>query len=118
MLFGDRLKKLREEKNITQKELGIIVGVSDRVIGYYEANNRFPKDETILKKFADYFDCSLDYLLGRTNNPTTIRLEGDKLPKELRDIGIEYLTIAKEMADKEIPPEDIKKIIDVLANRK
>lgn len=118
MLFGDRLRKLREEKNITQKELGLIVGLSDRVIGYYESNDRFPKEENILKKFADYFNCSLDYLLGRTDNPDTIRLDGEKLPKELKEIGIEYLTIAKEMADKEIPPEDIRKIIDILSKNK
>lgn len=67
MLFGDRLKLLREDKGITQKELGAIVGVSDRVIGYYESNDRFPKDEYTLKKIADYFDVSADSLLGRIN---------------------------------------------------
>lgn len=67
MLFGDRLKMLREDKDITQKQLGQIVGVSDRVIGYYESNNRFPKDENTLKSLADYFGVSLDYLLGRNS---------------------------------------------------
>lgn len=66
MLFGDRLKMLREDKDITQKELGNSVGVSDRVIGYYESNDRFPKDENTLKSLADYFNVSVDYLLGRT----------------------------------------------------
>ncbi|WFD12352.1 helix-turn-helix transcriptional regulator [Tepidibacter hydrothermalis] len=115
--FGVRLRDLRKEMDWTQKELGKKIAISDRVIGYYENSDRFPDEET-LKKIADVFDVTIDYLLGRTNNPTTVRVEGDKLPKELRDIGIEYLTIAKEMADKEIPPEDIKKIIDVLGNRK
>lgn len=116
-MFGDRLKKLREEKNMYQKDLANILGVSAGAIGMYENNKRTP-DFDILKKIADVFDVTIDYLLGRTNNPTTIRVEGDRLPKELREIGVEYLTIAKEMADKEIPPEDIKKIIDVLGNRK
>lgn len=66
MTFGERMKKLRLEKGITQEKLGNIVGVSDRVIGYYESDDRFPKDELILKKLADYFDTSVDYLLGRT----------------------------------------------------
>ncbi len=67
MLFGDRLKGLREEKGITQKELGKVISISDRVIGYYESNDRFPRDEKILKILADYFNVSIDYLVGRTN---------------------------------------------------
>ena len=65
MVFGDRLKNLREEKGITQKDLGKVINISDRVIGYYESNDRFPKDENILKMLADYFDVSVDYLVGR-----------------------------------------------------
>jgi len=47
MLFGDHPKMLRKEKEITQKQLGKIINISDRVIGYYESNNRFPKDEIL-----------------------------------------------------------------------
>jgi len=67
MVFGDRLKGLREEKGITQKHLGKVINISDRVIGYYESNDRFPKDEIILKRIAEYFDVSVDYLVGRTS---------------------------------------------------
>ncbi len=66
MPFGDRLKELRKECGITQKELGDIIHVSDRVVGYYESNNRFPKDEDVLRTIADYFNVSVDYLVGRT----------------------------------------------------
>ncbi len=71
MGFGDRLKELREEKGITQKELGRIINISDRVIGYYEANNRFPKDEYVLKKLADFFDVTIDYLVDRDSSRKT-----------------------------------------------
>jgi len=67
MLFGNRLKGLREEKGITQKQLGKVINISDRVIGYYESSDRFPKDEIILKMLADYFNVSIDYLVGRTS---------------------------------------------------
>lgn len=67
MEFGDRLRDLREEKGMTQKELGKVVNISDRVIGYYESNDRFPKDEIILKKLSEFFDVSVDFLVGRTN---------------------------------------------------
>ena len=38
MKFGDILRELREEKGLTQKELGTIINISDRVIGYWESN--------------------------------------------------------------------------------
>jgi len=68
MTFGERLRKLRTEKGITQLQLGQKIGVSDRVIGYYESDDRFPKDDETLKRLADFFDVSLDELLGRTIN--------------------------------------------------
>lgn len=66
-MFGKRLRLLRKEQNLTQKSLGEKVNVSDRVIGYYESDERFPDKDT-LNKIADYFDVSVDYLLCRTNN--------------------------------------------------
>lgn len=67
MLFGDRLKMLREDKQMTQIELGNVLGIGNRVIAYYEANDRFPKDETTLVNIANFFQVSLDWLLGRTD---------------------------------------------------
>lgn len=64
MLFGDRLRKLREEKGMTQAELGELIGVSDRVLGYYESNDRFPKKPELLQKLSEIFKVSLDYLIG------------------------------------------------------
>lgn len=84
MTFGEKIKKLRIEKGITQEKLGQIIGVSDRVIGYYEADNRFPKDDILLTKIADYFNVSLDYLLGRTENKEFIK----QIDKKLQDNNI------------------------------
>lgn len=69
MSFGERIKKLRLEKGLTQEKLGKLIEISDRVIGYYETDDRFPKDEDILKRIADVFNVSTDYLLGRTDKP-------------------------------------------------
>lgn len=91
MIFGEHLKKLRDEKGITQKDLGNYVGVSDRVIGYYESNDRFPKDENVLKKIAKYFNVSLDYLMGLTDirNPYN-KNDSSKGTKSLGKIISEY----------------------------
>ena len=64
MLFGDRIRQLRENANLTQAELGKLVGVSDRVLGYYETNERFPRKQEVIAKFAQVFNTSADYLLG------------------------------------------------------
>jgi len=77
MLFGDRLRLLREEKNLTQKELGNILSISDRVIGYYEANDRFPKDEKTLIKISQYFNVSLDWLVGISVSRVPIVYDAD-----------------------------------------
>lgn len=66
MNFGDVLKKERENKELTQSELGKLLSVSDATINRYEKELRFPDKET-LTKIAEIFDCSVDYLLGRTN---------------------------------------------------
>ncbi|PAB61342.1 helix-turn-helix domain-containing protein [Anaeromicrobium sediminis] len=116
-MFGRRLKLLRESKELYQKDLAKIIGVSSGAIGMYENDKRTPDFET-LKKIANYFNVSTDYLLGIVDDPSVIKVSGDNLPDELKEIGIQYLTLAKEMQDKEIPPEDIKKILDVLKKNK
>ena len=117
MIFSARLKQLRNEKELTQQDLADVLSVGRATIAGYETKGKQPDYEK-LTIIADYFNVTIDYLLGKTDNPTTVVIEHEKLPKELREIGVEYLVIAKEMADKEIPPEDVRKILDVLANRK
>lgn len=105
MRFGDRLRALREEKGITQKELGRYINISDRVIGYYESNNRFPKDEEILKRLADYFNISMDDLLGYSSvrtrqEPKTKKkdcaLDVSGLPDEAARQLEEYIVFLKQ----------------------
>ena len=66
MNFGKRLRKLRESKNISQVELAKVFNITSAALSQYELNKRFPDEET-LHKLADYFDVSVDYLLGRTD---------------------------------------------------
>ena len=66
--FGKRLKHLRQEKGLTQVELGKAFNVTNVAVTKWESDDRFP-DKSILIKIADYFDVSTDYLLCRTDNP-------------------------------------------------
>ncbi len=61
----NRIKELRCEQNLTQAELGKIINVSQRSVGFYESGDRDPDTDT-LKKLADLFNCSIDYLLGQS----------------------------------------------------
>lgn len=69
MAFKDRLKKLRGYKGITQEELAKALDVPESTIRRYESEvEGYPKIER-LKVIADYFGCSIDYLVERTNDP-------------------------------------------------
>ncbi len=63
-----RLKKLRKERNISQLKLALDLNMNQNSISRYENSEREADYETLIK-FADYFDVSLDYLLGRTDEP-------------------------------------------------
>lgn len=67
-MFKDRLKQLRKKSGLTQKQLAAQISMSERGIQNYEMGIREPQS-TVLISLADYFGCSVDYLLGRTDNP-------------------------------------------------
>jgi len=66
--LGQRIKLLRLQKNLTQEQLAEIIGISRSALSMYELNEREPDIETIIK-FADFFQVSTDYLLGRVDHP-------------------------------------------------
>lgn len=79
----NRLKILREEKNLNQIELGKIIGVSGQALGMYENEKRDMSTDTVIK-LANYFDVSTDYLLGKSDT----RTKTDKLGNPVVSIPI------------------------------
>ena len=67
-----RLKELRKSKGISQLRLATDLNTSQNTISRYETGEREPGIAELIK-LADYFNVSVDYLLGRTNNPNTQR---------------------------------------------
>ena len=63
-----RLKELRTKKHISQVKLAMDLGMNQNSISRYETGEREADYETLIA-FADYFGVSVDYLLGRTDNP-------------------------------------------------
>ena len=66
--FTERLKQLREEHGVSQATVSKVVGVSRYAIYAYEKGKAAPSLDGLVA-LADYFDVTLDYLLGRTDTP-------------------------------------------------
>ncbi|WKV09417.1 helix-turn-helix domain-containing protein [Thermoanaerobacterium sp. CMT5567-10] len=92
MNFANRLKSLREEKKLSQEELSQLINISRSTLSMYEINKRQPDPET-LQKIADFFDVSVDYLLGRTDK-RNIDVSNDvdeRLHKVMQELGPDVL---------------------------
>lgn len=64
-MFKERLKQLRNERNLTQSELAKAIGVSAATIGNYEQGTREPRNNEMWKKLAYFFNVSIDYLMDK-----------------------------------------------------
>lgn len=69
--LGSRIKGLREKNNISQKDFAVKIGVSNVVLSRYESDERKPDYDT-LHLIADFFEVSIDYLLGRNTVKNTL----------------------------------------------
>ncbi|MNW37113.1 HTH-type transcriptional repressor RghR [compost metagenome] len=68
--LGDRIKTLREQKEITQRDLAANAGLTVAQLSRYETNDRKPDPES-LRRIVDALDTNGDYLLGRTQNSSS-----------------------------------------------
>ena len=118
-MIGERLKKLRQEHKLLQKELAKELNLTQQTISSYESNKREPDSET-LQKIAQYFNVSVDYLLGISKE----RTPADKI-KEALSSDPELLDFWEKLSGREDlrelfkkainkSPEEIKKIIRVI----
>lgn len=82
--FGDRLRELRKERGLQQRELGELYGLSSSAIGSYERNLREPTLELLLQ-LSEYFGVSVDYLLCRTEERLTAKEYKEKDAYELTE---------------------------------
>lgn len=81
-----KLKELRKSKNISQSELGKVLGVTGQTVLNWESGIYEPNIENLIK-LADYFNVTIDYLVERK---TTIT-KADEVYKELSKISYEEL---------------------------
>ncbi|UOQ95097.1 helix-turn-helix domain-containing protein [Halobacillus shinanisalinarum] len=90
--ISERLKSLRKEHKLSQKQVSEILGISESGYGYYEQGRNEPSIEMI-KKLADRYDVTTDYLLGLSNSPdkdaSSTNEDFDSL-KEINKLLVKY----------------------------
>lgn len=107
--FSTILKKLREEKNLKQIDIANGSNITVRTYQYYESGKQEP-NVSRLKKLAIFFDVSMDYLVGLTNNPTPYeKMTSNSIICTTPQYSDAALTIAKKYD--EVTP-DIQRRID------
>lgn len=130
MLFGEKLKKLRTEANMSQEELASKLGITRRSIVYYETKSRYPKKREVITGLAKVFNVPVDFLIndsddfiaraaarfGATGAAEAMQLveeigglfaggslnqeDKDKIFRAISDLYWESKEINKEMSDK------------------
>lgn len=92
------LRELRNQRNLTQREVAEQLGVTQQTYAYYELGQRKPEQQTLIR-LADFFEVSADYLLGRTENPSPIN---DRSAASFAP-GVSY---------EDLPPEAVQQLKD------
>ena len=106
-MINKRLKMLREELGLSQKELAKKLNVSSSTIGMYEVNKRTP-DANMIERIADFFQVSIDYLFERTRNRNNSVLE--------KKYNNNVIKIEIEGKDIDLTTEEIQELVDKLVS--
>ncbi|WP_342404249.1 helix-turn-helix transcriptional regulator [Brevibacillus sp. FSL K6-2834] len=115
MGFKDRLKDLRAKKGITQEVLALDLGIPESTVRRYESSDENTPRRERLEKIADYFGVSVDYLLGRTDDPSPSEkydrprteienlffYELDKLSEEDKKKALEHVRYLRYLAEQQ-----------------
>lgn len=138
MQFALNIKKLREERNLSQKDIADHLGVTRQAVNSYECGRREPDYQTLIK-LADFFRVTVDFLLGRSSckginnleeyeNSNKAYISGDapvlnaeidhiepELLKWITDEdNLDYIEFARYIQTLELPLKSVKSILDVM----
>jgi HTH-type transcriptional regulator, competence development regulator len=107
--LGSNIRKLREKENLSQKDFAKKIGISNVVLSRYEKDERKP-DYDMLNKIADYFEVTIDYLLGREEKVKTKEDSLEEVNKLVKEYGIEQFGFFDIEKWKDLSQEDIEEI--------
>lgn len=95
----ENLRKIREKRNINQLKIAMDIGITQESISKYETGNAFPSKD-ILLKLADYLNCSIDYLLDRTDNPNINKDKNSQEDENIENLIFRYNRLSDENKNK------------------
>lgn len=98
MSFGSRIIQLRDEQEMSRRELSEKLGIAYQTLSKYETDSRFPDRETLMI-IADSFEVSVDYLLGRTEQREISSYEPRTSPLDYDGLSNEELFAVQSMID-------------------
>ena len=101
----NRIKFLREEFKMSQKELALKLGLSEGSISLYEKEDRKPSYEVLIK-LSEIFNCSIDYIIGISNDRNS-----DKLDSNLLKIGLDMKNYTPPTEEQKKQIEDFAKFV-------
>ncbi|MBE5791655.1 MAG: helix-turn-helix transcriptional regulator [Clostridiales bacterium] len=110
-MFAERLKQLRKEKGITQVELAQIIRVERSSVGKYEGKSRIIPSDDVKQRIAEYFNVSIDYLLGRTE----VRMSEQTQKPTVKDDGLDN-ELVNLLVD--LSPSEVQRVRDFVAGLK
>lgn len=95
----ENLRIIREKRNINQQKIAVELEISQESISKYETGKAFPSKD-ILIKLADYLNCSIDYLLDRTNNPKINMDKTSNNDEKIENLIFRYNKLSTENKNK------------------
>lgn len=113
--FNQCIKKLREKFSLSQSELASRLNIAKSTLAMYETGKREPNFDTV-RRIADFFDVSVDYLLGQTN----VQQKESEITQAGIDEFINNPNIRPKYKGRELTDEEIirlSKILDALLDR-
>lgn len=100
--IGEKLRKLRESKHLTTREVAEAIGITHSYVSRIE-NGKAPSLDK-LKKLCDFYNVDVSFLFGDKKEPDD----------SLKQLGVEWIAFAEDMKDKNISPEEIKQTLTML----
>lgn len=108
----NRIALLRTSRHYTQDELSSLLGISRAALSHYEKGRREPDYETLIK-IADLFKVSLDYIMGRTEDPTVHLSEEARAFSDGLELSDEQIMekFSLTIDGRKLTPEESKRFI-------
>jgi len=106
------LKILRKLNNKKIKEIETELGLGENVYGNYERGTRLP-DILTIKKIAEYYNVSVDFLLGTTDSPEINTIPEEDYTLDMKEAGITFTELINNKNYKDLSTEELNLFIKV-----